>query len=85
MGSKCPCANPPGKGVKRPIPRKPSTKVEPMVVTNSDQSVPIKMQSSGMSRLKWIYSRSTTNQNSYFYPKSKVLGGFITIDMKNQR
>lgn len=77
---RCPCANPPGKGTRRPHPRRPKTLDQVVVRRPETVDVTPAIAPKALHRLSWIHNHMTT------LPKVKStvpkiinhMGGFIT-------
>ena len=78
MGTKCPCANPPGAGKMRPIPRRPKVEKESKPkspkLPKDETNIVIKKK---LSRIEWIMARKP-RYIPMNHPDFKKLPGFVS-------
>jgi len=81
MGGKCPCANPPGKGSVRPMPRKPNVKKESIkLIDNVEEVISQVKEKRRISRYRWILTHMSSIVTQYAVEKPrqyKNIGGFL--------
>ena len=83
MKRKCPCANPPGKGNVRPMPRKPNVKKESIkLIDDVEEAISQVKEKRRISRYRWILTHMSSIVTQYAASKPrqnkiKNIGGFL--------